>query len=121
MGPIVLFDKSFLQALSVDEAVWFDHFFLANGGAREKVGGRRNWLGTRCGTLCSSSDSCLPVLVSRVLAPNAPRNFVTENRGVLGRKGLFPSAEEVRLGVNGGRVPRQNSLHGFASNGSRPD
>lgn len=30
MGPIVLFDKSFLQSLSVDEAVWFDHFFLAN-------------------------------------------------------------------------------------------
>lgn len=30
MGPIALFDKSFLQSLSVDEAVWFDHFFLAN-------------------------------------------------------------------------------------------
>lgn len=29
MGPITLFDKSFLQALSVDEAVWFDHFFSA--------------------------------------------------------------------------------------------
>lgn len=28
MGPIVLFDKSFLQSLSVDEAVWFDHFFM---------------------------------------------------------------------------------------------
>lgn len=27
MGPIVLFDKSFLQSLSIDEAVWFDHFF----------------------------------------------------------------------------------------------
>ena len=27
MGPIALFDKSFLQSLSVDEAVWFDHFF----------------------------------------------------------------------------------------------
>jgi len=27
MGPIALFDKSFLQALSVDESVWFDHFF----------------------------------------------------------------------------------------------
>lgn len=27
MGPITLFDKSFLQGLSVDEAVWFDHFF----------------------------------------------------------------------------------------------
>lgn len=29
-GPITLFDKSFLQSLSVDEAVWFDHFFQAN-------------------------------------------------------------------------------------------
>ena len=28
MGPISLFDKSFLQSISVDEAVWFDHFFL---------------------------------------------------------------------------------------------
>lgn len=28
MGPITLFDKSFLQSLSVDESVWFDHFFL---------------------------------------------------------------------------------------------
>lgn len=27
MGPITLFDKSFLQSLSVDEAVWFDNFF----------------------------------------------------------------------------------------------
>lgn len=30
MGPITLFDKSFLQSLSVDEAVWFNHFFLVN-------------------------------------------------------------------------------------------
>lgn len=30
MGPITLFDKSFLQSLSVDESVWFDHFFLCN-------------------------------------------------------------------------------------------
>jgi hypothetical protein len=28
MGPITLFDKSFLQSLSADEAVWFDHFSL---------------------------------------------------------------------------------------------
>jgi hypothetical protein len=28
VGPIALFDKSFLQSLSVDESVWFDHFFL---------------------------------------------------------------------------------------------
>jgi len=28
MGPIALFDKSFLQSLSLDEAVFFDHFFL---------------------------------------------------------------------------------------------
>ncbi|CAN7769983.1 hypothetical protein LJR290_007473 [Variovorax sp. LjRoot290] len=27
MGPITLFDKSFLQSLSTDEAVWFDNFF----------------------------------------------------------------------------------------------
>jgi hypothetical protein len=26
-GPITLFDKSFLQSLSQDESVWFDHFF----------------------------------------------------------------------------------------------
>ncbi len=29
MGPTTLFDKSFLQSLSVDEAVVFDHFFIA--------------------------------------------------------------------------------------------
>jgi hypothetical protein len=27
LGPITLFDKSFLQALSTDESVWFDNFF----------------------------------------------------------------------------------------------
>lgn len=27
MGPIILFDKSFIQSLSVDESVFFDHFF----------------------------------------------------------------------------------------------
>ncbi len=30
MGPITLFDKSFLQSLSLDESVWFDAFFLSN-------------------------------------------------------------------------------------------
>lgn len=30
MGPIILFDKSFLQSLSIDESVWFDHFFYPN-------------------------------------------------------------------------------------------
>lgn len=30
MGPITLFDKSFLQSISVDESVWFDQYFLAN-------------------------------------------------------------------------------------------
>jgi len=30
MGPITIFDKSFLQSLSLDEAVLFDHFFLSN-------------------------------------------------------------------------------------------
>lgn len=29
-GPILQFDKSFLQCLSVDEAVWLDNFFLNN-------------------------------------------------------------------------------------------
>ncbi len=29
-GPVVLFDKSFLQSLTIDESVWFDHFFLTN-------------------------------------------------------------------------------------------
>jgi len=28
MGPVALFDKSFLQSISADESVWFDHFFL---------------------------------------------------------------------------------------------
>jgi hypothetical protein len=27
-GPILIFDKSFLQSLNVDEAVWLDNFFL---------------------------------------------------------------------------------------------
>ncbi len=30
MGPITLYDKSFLQSLSLDEAVLFDNFFLTN-------------------------------------------------------------------------------------------
>jgi hypothetical protein len=30
LGPITIFDKSALQALSLDEAVWFDDFYLAN-------------------------------------------------------------------------------------------
>lgn len=30
MGPITLFDKSFLQSLTVDESVWFDQFFYSN-------------------------------------------------------------------------------------------
>ncbi len=30
MGPIILFDKSILQSLSVDESVLFDNFFLSN-------------------------------------------------------------------------------------------
>jgi hypothetical protein len=30
VGPITIFDKSAFQALSVDEAVWFDTFYLAN-------------------------------------------------------------------------------------------
>jgi hypothetical protein len=29
MGPTALFDKSFLQSLSVDEAVWFDAHFIS--------------------------------------------------------------------------------------------
>ena len=29
MGPIALFDKSFIQSLSLDESVFFDHFFLS--------------------------------------------------------------------------------------------
>ena len=30
MGPMALFDKSFIQSLSENESVWFDHFFLTN-------------------------------------------------------------------------------------------
>ncbi len=29
MGPSTVFDKSFLQNLSLDESVWFDHYFTA--------------------------------------------------------------------------------------------
>lgn len=30
MGPILIFDKSTLQSLNLDEAVWLDNFFLTN-------------------------------------------------------------------------------------------
>ncbi|MBU4397028.1 hypothetical protein KKC08_02605 [Patescibacteria group bacterium] len=30
MGPTIIFDKSFLQSLSVDESVFFEQFFLSN-------------------------------------------------------------------------------------------
>ena len=30
MGPILIFDKSALQCLNLDEAVWLDNFFLCN-------------------------------------------------------------------------------------------
>lgn len=30
MGPTILFDKSFLQSLSLDECIWLDHFFYSN-------------------------------------------------------------------------------------------
>jgi hypothetical protein len=30
VGPTTIFDKSALEALSLDEAVWFDAFFYAN-------------------------------------------------------------------------------------------
>jgi hypothetical protein len=30
VGPTALFDKSFLQSLTIDESVWFDNFFLTN-------------------------------------------------------------------------------------------
>jgi hypothetical protein len=30
MGPIIIFDKSSLQSLSVDESVWLENFFLIN-------------------------------------------------------------------------------------------
>lgn len=33
MGPTTLFDKSFLQSLSTDEAVWFDNYFLSRDSA----------------------------------------------------------------------------------------
>ena len=29
-GPILIFDKSVLQALNVDEANWLDNFFMTN-------------------------------------------------------------------------------------------
>lgn len=29
-GPVIIFDKSALQALSLDEAVWLDNFYLSN-------------------------------------------------------------------------------------------
>lgn len=30
MGPVLIFDKSFLESLSESESVWLDHFFLCN-------------------------------------------------------------------------------------------
>lgn len=30
MGPVLIFDKSFLESLSEPESVWLDHFFLCN-------------------------------------------------------------------------------------------
>jgi len=30
MGPTALFDKSFIQSLSIDESVWFNHFYVNN-------------------------------------------------------------------------------------------
>lgn len=30
LGPILIFDKSFLESLSVDESCWLDNFFLTN-------------------------------------------------------------------------------------------
>jgi hypothetical protein len=30
MGPILIFDKSFLQSISVDESCWLENFFIAN-------------------------------------------------------------------------------------------
>lgn len=30
MGPVLIFDKSFLESLTVDESVWLDNFFLTN-------------------------------------------------------------------------------------------
>ena len=30
MGPVLIFDKSFLQSLNPDESAWLDHFFLTN-------------------------------------------------------------------------------------------
>lgn len=30
MGPYLIFDKSFLESLTVDESVWLDNFFLSN-------------------------------------------------------------------------------------------
>jgi len=30
MGPILVFDKSFLESLTLDESVWLDNFFLSN-------------------------------------------------------------------------------------------
>lgn len=30
MGPLIIFDKSALQALSIDESCWLDRFFISN-------------------------------------------------------------------------------------------
>jgi hypothetical protein len=30
MGPSLIFDKSFIQSLSIDESVWLDNFFISN-------------------------------------------------------------------------------------------
>ena len=44
MGPMILFDKSFLQSLSLDESVLFDNFFLVADsflGSRAPFGYRK--------------------------------------------------------------------------------
>ena len=43
LGPITIFDKSRLQAPSMDESVWLDVIFLVHAAAaREVVGGSRS-------------------------------------------------------------------------------
>ena len=39
MGPIVLFDKSFVEMLNIDEAALFDFLYLTNICPKDESGG----------------------------------------------------------------------------------
>lgn len=111
MGPATVFDKSFLQSLSVDESVWFDHYFttvitplfyietladlekqVKEGRTPEdEVGGVANKTPEQSGsptvfhvTLCNGELRACPVpMTGRPLLGGAKRAVVGDKRGVV--------------------------------------